>query len=581
MFPIKVALLDSGINLLKVKLDIKKGWKGEFSTYKDYIGHGTNCANIILDENITLFNVKVFDKELLSTPRIILQGIQWCIENDIDVINLSLSINDLSYYYEFKKICEAAANKNIIIVASADNMGRSCLPAYLPGVIGVGYADIEYPQFQFQKERSIQCYCSINYKKFTDMQNSWRQSTSYATATMTNIISSFITKEQKLSYEELITKLENKSSKLSKRKILVKNRDFNFEKNTIPINVNNHKIQINKATIFPLNSETNLFRVYKDILPFKIEYPFGIEDNINSQIFYTDYQQKKIIKILRSFCKIDTLILGDITFLNRKTVQDLIMEIKKYNIKIFLLRKNMKIISQVRKNIISPYFRTNKIKAFLSSIPDSHIIKSVIPVIGIIDISTNNFSKYNGELYLRKILTSNKYRIGQIGSLPYSELFGMDYSSPIGFLIRNNILPNIKAYSEVLIESLNYKELELIIVGCDRSLLLSDNIEVGFKDNSVLNILSYLWGTKPDAFMLVINDYDEYEEISKNILYIKKLFDRNIQFILRNNIGRVNYRVGKIDEIKKKIRSAFKIEIIDINNQNTTKVLYEMSKIIE
>ena len=48
---IRVGLVDSGIDLLKISKNsnlIFDGWKGSCLDYKDRLGHGTKCANLIL-----------------------------------------------------------------------------------------------------------------------------------------------------------------------------------------------------------------------------------------------------------------------------------------------------------------------------------------------------------------------------------------------------------------------------------------------------------------------------------------------------------------------------------------------------
>ena len=65
---IRIAILDSGINVghfaIGEDVKVKEGWKAEFPTYDDKMGHGTACAYIIqkLSPQAELYNVKIFDR---------------------------------------------------------------------------------------------------------------------------------------------------------------------------------------------------------------------------------------------------------------------------------------------------------------------------------------------------------------------------------------------------------------------------------------------------------------------------------------------------------------------------------------
>jgi len=241
---IRIGLIDSGINanhsLITKNNIIVDGWKGTYSDFNDFLGHGTQCAGLILksSENISqIFNVKVFDKHLRTTTRNILDALQWCISNHIQLINLSLSVSDINYYYEFKQICDEAAKKNIIIVASADNIGRSCLPAYLSNVLGVGVAKINNDHDFYYTDSSIQLYSNgMNPNSTINQQNA--HATSFATARITGRVATILQKYPQIDFNQLKNVLQLESLPLKKEKILIKNKKVDLNKWTIPISLN-------------------------------------------------------------------------------------------------------------------------------------------------------------------------------------------------------------------------------------------------------------------------------------------------------------------------------------------------------
>src|SRR5690606_11523641 len=86
-----------------------------------------------------LYPVKAFDKEGSAYVSDIILAIHWCIENRIDIINMSFGMSD--YSPSLFQAVKAAYRRNVIIVASAGNNGKSDAvdyPAQMPHTIAVG-----------------------------------------------------------------------------------------------------------------------------------------------------------------------------------------------------------------------------------------------------------------------------------------------------------------------------------------------------------------------------------------------------------------------------------------------------------
>jgi subtilisin len=161
---VKVAVIDTGINHLHEEL---------ISSYKggiDYVngdddpmddhGHGTHCAGIIAaarDNNdvvvgvapdAELYGVKVLDSNGGGSLSNILAGIQWSINNEMQIISMSLGSSSGSSSLE--DACEAAYSAGIVVVAAAGNSGPARgrtistvgYPARYSSVIAVGATDI-------------------------------------------------------------------------------------------------------------------------------------------------------------------------------------------------------------------------------------------------------------------------------------------------------------------------------------------------------------------------------------------------------------------------------------------------------
>jgi len=152
---IKVAVLDTGILTSHADLQVTGGYDTTGTgSYNDDNGHGTHVAGTIaaLDNTIgvlgaapsaQLYAVKVLNSAGSGTYSNIIAGIEWAINNDIDVINMSLGGSSGSTALE--QACNSAYNAGILVVAAAGNEGTSagtteCIgyPAKYSSVMAVG-----------------------------------------------------------------------------------------------------------------------------------------------------------------------------------------------------------------------------------------------------------------------------------------------------------------------------------------------------------------------------------------------------------------------------------------------------------
>ena len=143
---VKVAIIDSGVNPAHPHVGgvvggtrITSGDADGSTDYLDYIGHGTAVAGAIREKvpDAQLYAVKVFDRALTTNIEAIIKAIDWCTENEMDVINLSLGTVNVEHRKVIEQAVGRAAEKRTVLVAASEMSGKPSLPGCLPSVIGV------------------------------------------------------------------------------------------------------------------------------------------------------------------------------------------------------------------------------------------------------------------------------------------------------------------------------------------------------------------------------------------------------------------------------------------------------------
>jgi hypothetical protein len=157
---VKVAIIDTGINQNHPDLIGKVVGEVNFieteGTTEDLDGHGTFCAGIIagsgaasggkykgIAPGASLLNIKVLDMDGYGKVSDIIAGIEWAVDNDADII--SLSLGKMSFGEVNLPITMAADNAMdagvVVCVASGNSESRISSPGDGNKVITVGASD--------------------------------------------------------------------------------------------------------------------------------------------------------------------------------------------------------------------------------------------------------------------------------------------------------------------------------------------------------------------------------------------------------------------------------------------------------
>jgi subtilisin family serine protease len=152
---LKIAVVDSGVNVrhphitartqgVVIGLDDEQSWD-------DKLGHGTAVMAAIQEKapGAEYYAVRLFGSSLRTTTGRLIQAIEWAIENQMDIVNLSLGTPNLDYRGTLQSLVERAASTGIILVSPVHTNQHAVLPGSLDGVIGVD-VDWDLPRNRYR-----------------------------------------------------------------------------------------------------------------------------------------------------------------------------------------------------------------------------------------------------------------------------------------------------------------------------------------------------------------------------------------------------------------------------------------------
>lgn len=153
---VKIGVIDSGVAGTHTDLNVHGGWNfyNGGLLYGDVLGHGTHVAGTIAAElngygvagvapEALIYSLRVCDMLGNCSLSGIINSIQWALDHDLDIVNMSLGGDQRSS--AFQDVVRKAYASGLLMIAAAGNSGRSndnvIYPAKYAEVIAVSAID--------------------------------------------------------------------------------------------------------------------------------------------------------------------------------------------------------------------------------------------------------------------------------------------------------------------------------------------------------------------------------------------------------------------------------------------------------
>lgn len=158
---VRVAIIDSGVDgshpavagvsehvALVLDEDSDDGVRYETGPHEDLYGHGTACGGVIrsIAPEVELISVRVLGATLKGSAGVFARGLEWCLDNGVDIANLSLSTTNERWLEPFRELVDRAAFSRMMIVSAMANERKRTIPSEFAGVFSVACGPGQDPE---------------------------------------------------------------------------------------------------------------------------------------------------------------------------------------------------------------------------------------------------------------------------------------------------------------------------------------------------------------------------------------------------------------------------------------------------
>ncbi|MBW2603512.1 MAG: S8 family serine peptidase [Deltaproteobacteria bacterium] len=521
---------------------------------EDAIGHGTACAGIIAKKapNAAIFPIRIFGNALETDLDLFEAAVEWCRAHTIRVLNVSLGTTSGTSIDRLKRICRRVYEDGMILVAAENNQRHKSYPATFPFVLGVTAGKIRSKYgYHYRADQAVEIVARGDNQRlhWTDPKFVFLGGNSFAAPHVTAIVCLILEALPQADFDKIKTILAlnaipgapvlvdaNKLyavDRLIRQKRLKDNPDLEDFQLTPRLN------WIRRAVIFPYSKEMHALIRYRDLLPFEIAAVVDIPGRMTlgkdagRLIDLPSARLTVTSEFDRAASMADTVILGYLDELSairrRNLLQECCAKAVEQGCHVFSflplsVREYREIHNGAKgKNlqITSPLVTFDDFRNIIETGQDTTGITT--PVLGIFGTGPSQ-GKLTTQLCLRRWLQAVGYNVAQIGTEHHGTLFGFDFSLPIGYGREQSVHISTDKYIPLLqavVRILDARKPDIILAGAQSGVIPHDFNT--YSDCYTLPTLAFLFGIRPDAYVLVVNSIDSLEYIQDTIHVLQSL----------------------------------------------------------
>ncbi len=503
--------------------------------FLDENGHGTIVYNIIssIVPEAVLYTVKIFSREECVDSELLVAALEY-LHSEIkpDIIHMSLGASFCEDIPRLRDACAELTNSGSILIAAYDNDGSLSYPAVFPFVIGVDTdrSILKTHEYYYVLNSSINIQAVGVAQRLKGMGGRCYDvaGSSFAAPYITSIIAGgIISGKVQPDIDSAFSYLRNNAKAVL---------DAGAPDTVI------EPFPISKAIFFPYNKEISTLTRYRSNIPFSVHQFCDVKYLGNTGEKIIDGTDDKIlispIEKVNWDDDFDTVVLGHTDQLSGITGKDyrsfIIQKCAAYHKNLY----SFDALSDEQKNLLESggvkYYSPIVSKR---NIPNNagklrQIGKPILCVAG----TSPRQGKFSLQMKLKQKLEQH-IKVGMLSTEPHGYLLGADQVFSMGYSSTVN-LDN----PDDFICAVNYCIGKVEDTGCDLILtgLQSQTIpaKVCNVRDMVLRNHYFVLGTNPDAFLLMINVFDEQEYIEKTIQYLESIVSCDVLAIVLFPVSR-------------------------------------------
>lgn len=605
---VKIALIDTGVdathpdfqNAVLTQYCLHGNELKKIKEPEDQLGHGTACASIIhrLEPMAEIVSIQCLNHEGIANGEQILTTLEWCVEQKIDIVNLSFGALSNKLRERFSSIGKKAIKNDILLFAACHDSGYPSMPACLPEYLAVLGKSVKGRYTYFYQADFFIAHGGKQRVGWLAPRFIFAEGTSFATARMSAIAAKIKRKSGLRQYKELVNALIQCAQTKQEMKLpsISRNRAAEYNSPFFPIY---------NASIYSFTKEMHALLYFRDLTGIQItsitDPPF--KQNVHkrvSQLLSLDVDLE--IGLDASFEEnikdADTVILSRTSAYETLTQQDCMRRILERSIG---CGKNVYSLEYVDVDLYPEIFEMAKEKGCCIRHPmlcyddlcQSSLYRDMyghlgneIPIVGVFGTGPSQ-GKFSVQLMLRRLFKAKGYTVNNYGTETHCELFGFEGYYPLEMDLsvkfsQQEMLSFIQGDIRRL-EIVNHPDI-LIVGGQSGTIPHSYALK---SSEYTLPTLVFLMATLPHAYILTINPQDDLGFIWDTIHVLEGLGKAKVIAIacsrhckkLKAESGIVcNYKLSEQEfgDLKMKIYHEFGLPMFDVFDIEDAEALFDL-----